>query len=162
MVRVFGVDAHFVDGLSAGAGHEFGPPLISQQRARFGHAVAHGIGQANLLEALLGLGVKRRATHDEALHSPAKGLDDLVARLAVDEFVQSGDGPQRFGFFQRRLDGVGIDFLHHQGHGDHHIGLDGLHRLEQGGGRRGLAQEIDSDAIHVGMDELDGQSVHVG
>ena len=161
VVRVVGVDAQFVDGLSAGAGHKFGPPLIAQQRAGLGHAIAHGVRQADLLEALLGLGVERRAAHDEALHGPAEGLDDFVARFAVNEFVQSRDGQQRFGFLQRRLDGIGIDFFHHQGHRDHHVGLDVLHRLEQGSGRRGLAQEIDGNAIHVGVDELDGQAVHV-
>ena len=162
MVRVLGVDAEFVDRLAARTGHKLGPPLIAQQRAGLSHAIAHRIGQVNLLEELLGVRVECSTTHDETFHSTAEGFYHFFARSPIDQGPQARDCQRHFCLLHRGFDGIGIDFLHHQRHRDHHVGLDVTHRLEQRGGRRRLAQEIDGDTVDVGVDELDGQAVHVG
>ena len=151
-----------MDGFAAGAGHEFGPPLPAQQRAGLGHSVAHHIGQVHFAEAALHLRFEGGTAHNEAAHLATESVHHFLAHSLVYQIIDTGKRKQNFQFLHGRLDGVGIDFLHHQRHGDHHIGTHFLHRLEECCGRRGLAQEIYRDAVDVGMDELDGQPIRMG
>ena len=159
---IVGIDAKIVDGLATGTRHKLRTPFKTQQRAGFGHAIAHRIRQVYLTETLFCLGLQGSTAHDEAAYLTAKGCQHLLADEFVDRLAGLGYGHQPFHLVEGGLDGIGVHLLHYQRHRYHHIGLHLLHGFQQRCGRGCLAKEIDRHSIYIGMDELDSQSVHVG
>ena len=161
MCGILRVDADFVDGFPAGARYELLPPLPAQQRAGLRHPVTHHIGKTHFPEAAFHFRLKRRPAHDEAAHPAAERGLHFLSHGPVNQFVQAGYCQKYLHFPERRLDGAGIDLLHHQRHRDYHIRAHLLHRFEKCRRRRSLSQEVHRHTVDVGMDELDGKAVHV-
>ena len=142
-----------MDWLTTRAWHEVRPPLPAEQRTRLRHTVAHGEGQPNLLEALFHFGLEGGTAHNKTAHTATERRQYLLAYNRVKQLVRMGYFVHPFHLLERRLDGVGIDLLH-----DQRL----LHGFQQRRGRGRLAKEPYRYAVDVRMDELDGQSIHVG
>ena len=93
MLGIVGIDTYgsHVNCLAAGTGHIFGPMLICQQRASFGHAVTYQIRELDAFEELLHLGIESGAAHDELLHLATECLHEAVLDFLVDDVVDSGN-----------------------------------------------------------------------
>ena len=163
-LRVRGIDADFVDGFAAGAGHVAGWRFDGQQGTGFRHAVGYHIRQANLSEGYFHFPVQGRSADEDGANGAAQVPQHFFADGFVEGHPHAGHGTEHLAgtAVQFRPHPAGIDFFHHHGNGDHIGGVLLLHGFHQMGGGRRFPQETDPVTGAAGVKEFHHQAVTVG
>ena len=139
------------------------PVLIADDGRTLGGAVAHGVGEAYLLQERLHLLIEGGTADDDFEELSAEGLLHLLADALAHLLRNDGHLQQQAHAWCLNLGEhlFAYDFLDDQRHGNDDAGLDVGEGLRNDGGRGHAVEIVDMASLDELIAELEGHAVHV-